>query len=91
MNNENEPKKGLEDISEWQQIEKECKLIESLFKRMDPQMVPVAAARLLFEIVNWASRSYWEALGLLQDVSMEYRDAIMNIGEEEEEEENDKR
>jgi len=65
-----------EDIEE--KVEELCDLI-SRFKGDKPGQACYAC----FEIVNWISQSYYEALGILSECMMEYKRAYDAIEEEE--------
>jgi len=43
------------------------------------------AHRIIFEIVNWSSMNYYEALGLLEGIKIDYHETWHEVNREEEE------
>jgi len=48
------------------------------------------AHRIIFEVVNWSSMNYYEAMGLLEGVKIDYHETWSKIIQEENEEDRKK-
>jgi len=79
------PENIFETIT-WDDIEVEKERLINLFQQIPDSsngFKSGAASLLIFEIVNWASRSHYEALGILEEAIHSYRESAQQVQEDE--------
>lgn len=72
-------------------IQIELDKIGEFFAQIPEDLKADTAENFIFEIVNWASRDHYQALGIFQEAELRYREIAIQIAKEsaEEDDEND--
>ncbi len=65
------------------EIKAEISKIGGFFDQIPEELKADSAEHLILEIVNWGSRNYYEALGILQEAMNSFREISQNVAEEE--------
>lgn len=68
------------------EVEKELVLIRELIKRVPEEYRSDAASMIIREAVIFGSFNHFEALGILEEAKLEYREISMQVLREEDEE-----
>ncbi|MBC8147143.1 MAG: hypothetical protein H8E98_04085 [Bacteroidetes bacterium] len=74
-------------------MKKEEKVINDILEHissLDAEEKSGFAHRIIFEVVNWSSMNYYEAMGLLEGVKIDYHETWSKIIQEENEEDRKK-
>jgi len=70
-----------------EEIGAEISKIGDFFRQIPDDLKAVSAENFIFEIVNYAARDHYQALGIFQEAMNEYREVSLRILAEEAEEE----
>ena len=65
------------------EIKVEISKIGGFFEQIPEDLKSDCAEHFIVEIVNWGSRNYYEALGILQEAMNSFREISKNVAEEE--------
>jgi len=69
------------------EIELEVNKIKDFFSQIPSELKSDAAERFIYETIIWGSRDHFQAIGILEEVKLRYREISLGILEEEREEE----
>ena len=72
----------------WEEVEKEVALIDCLIRRLPEDERCDAAVRIAMNAALFAGDNFYEALGVLEEAKIQFRECWENIMVEEEEEQN---
>ena len=70
-----------------EEIGAEINKVGDFFKQIPEEMQAVAAEHFIYEIVNWASRDHYQALGIFQEAMINYREISLQVMADEAKEE----
>lgn len=76
--------KEMKHILTKDEIQTEITKIEEFFSQIPNDLKADAAEHFIVEIVNWASRDFYQALGIFEESKMRYHALWMDNNEEEE-------
>ena len=74
-----------DELLAWADVQNEAAKVKTFFERLPEDMRSSAAEMLVFEIVNCGSYNHFEALGILAEAMMDYRETSLKVMAEEEE------
>ena len=66
-------------------IEKKVVDIAEFIQKLPDERKHEAAWRFAYEAINWGSWNYFDAVGMLEDIKLDYRETSRQIEQEEEE------
>lgn len=66
-----------------EEIEVEIAKVGDFFKQIPEELRANAAEKLIYEIVNWAARDHYQALGIFQEAMNTYREISLQVLAEE--------
>lgn len=66
-----------------EEIEVEIAKVGDFFKQIPENMKANAAEKFIYEIVNWAARDHYQALGIFQEAMNVYREVSLRVLAEE--------
>ena len=69
-------------ITKWEDIERKTKELTELIDNFDGSKLE-AAAYVCFEVIVWASHNQFEAMGILAETLLSYRETSLEILAEE--------
>ena len=70
-----------------EEIEEEITKVKDFFKQIPDELKAETAERFVFETILWGSYDQYQALGILEEAKLRYREVSVQILEEEEMEE----
>ena len=66
----------------WAEVEEETEKVRAFFEALPEEVRAEAAERLIGEIVIWACRDHYQALGILTEAILWYREASLAVLDE---------
>ena len=67
----------------WDDVEQEVAKVEKFFGKLPDELHAEAAERFIAEIVTWAGRDHYQAIGILMEAMLSHREISLQVMAEE--------